>query len=212
MAWRLAPHCRAAVSGDDLVLLDLRSGDYACVPRGGAVLAPGDGACAFAAADTDLLAALSAEGLVVEGVGHVPAILDPRRSLETEIGRTTLGQRLRLALALVDLLVHFRGRTFTHLIGSMRRRRRHGENQPIERLRAEVGAFLTLLPWVPFQGVCLYRSYLLLRILHRAGLEATWVFGVRTWPFEAHCWLQVGDLVLDDHLDHVSGYAPILAV
>lgn len=211
MAWRLAPHCRAAVSGGDLVLLDLRSGDYACVPRGGAVLAPGDGAFAFAAADTDLLAALSAEGLVVEGVGHIPAIQSPRRSLETAIGRTTLRQRWRLARALVDLLVHFRGRTFTHLIGSVRHRS-PSEGQPIERLRAEVGAFLTLLPWVPFQGVCLYRSYLLLRMLHHAGLEATWVFGVRTWPFEAHCWLQVGDLVLDDHLDHVAGYAPILAV
>lgn len=212
MAWRLAPHCRAAVSGDDLVLLDLRRGDYACVPRGGAVLASGDGACAFAADDTDVLAALRAGGVVVEGVGHIPAIQGPRRSLEAAIGRTTLRQCWRLAWALVDLAVHFRGRTFTHLIGSVRRRRGHGEAQAIERVRAEVGAFLTLLPWVPFQGVCLYRSYLLLRMLHHAGLEATWVFGVRTWPFEAHCWLQVGDLVLDDHLDHVAGYAPILAV
>jgi hypothetical protein len=36
------------------------------------------------------------------------------------------------------------------------------------------------------------------------------VFGVRTWPFHAHCWLQCDDVVLDDQADRVAAYAPIL--
>ena len=41
---------------------------------------------------------------------------------------------------------------------------------------------------------------------------AVWVFGVRTWPFSAHCWLQIGDAVLDDDPERVGIYPPILAV
>jgi len=211
MTWRFASHCRAAVSGGDLVLLDLHRGDYSCIPRGGAVLAPDGGV--FGAADVDLLAALRAEGLVVEGEVERPtSIAAPSWALGAAPGAPTWGQRWRLVRALVDLLVHFRGRSFPHLIGAAQRRPRPTAPAPRERLAFEVSAFFALLPWVPFQGVCLYRAYLLLRMLHHAGLDATWVFGVRTWPFEAHCWLQVEELALDDDLDHVAGYAPILAV
>lgn len=47
-----------------------------------------------------------------------------------------------------------------------------------------------------------------------AGLAdaLVWVFGVRTWPFAAHCWIQIGDLVVGDVLDRVRGYTPIRAV
>ncbi|WP_312062938.1 lasso peptide biosynthesis B2 protein [Brevundimonas sp.] len=50
------------------------------------------------------------------------------------------------------------------------------------------------------------------RVLASRGRGATWVFGVRTWPFSAHCWLQVGDVLLDDDLDRVALYTPIMAV
>jgi hypothetical protein len=52
---------------------------------------------------------------------------------------------------------------------------------------------------------------MLLRLLHAKGLDAHWVFGVRTWPFQAHCWLQCEDLVLDDQPDRVRAFTPIMA-
>ena len=69
-----------------------------------------------------------------------------------------------------------------------------------------------LLPWLPFQGQCLHRAFMLRRLLARRGLSVHWVFGVRTWPFMAHCWLQAGDTLVADDLDRVLGFTPILVV
>jgi transglutaminase-like putative cysteine protease len=73
-------------------------------------------------------------------------------------------------------------------------------------------AFDQLMPLVPFQGQCLFRSRLLLAFLRTADRDATWVFGVRTRPFQAHCWLQVHDTALDDAAERICGYTPILAL
>ena len=43
------------------------------------------------------------------------------------------------------------------------------------------------------------------------GIATQWLFGVRTWPFAAHCWLQIGNLVVGDRLERVRFYTPILA-
>jgi hypothetical protein len=77
---------------------------------------------------------------------------------------------------------------------------------------AEAGRFDRLSPWLPRAGLCLMRSLQQRLYLQRRGHHAAWVFGVRTWPFEAHCWLQAGSVVLDDRPDHVTGFAPILVV
>jgi hypothetical protein len=36
------------------------------------------------------------------------------------------------------------------------------------------------------------------------------VMGVSGRPFAAHCWVQVGDRVVNDTLDHVILFTPIL--
>jgi len=38
------------------------------------------------------------------------------------------------------------------------------------------------------------------------------VFGVKLNPFSAHCWVQAGDIVLNDAIDHVTIHTPILVV
>lgn len=77
---------------------------------------------------------------------------------------------------------------------------------------AEARLFDRWMPWIPGQGQCLYRAYLLRAFLASRGRGSTWVFGVRTWPFSAHCWLQIGDVLLDDDPDRVALYAPIMTV
>lgn len=42
--------------------------------------------------------------------------------------------------------------------------------------------------------------------------HATMVVGVKLHPFEAHCWVQVGDLLVNDEVDQVRPFVPILAV
>jgi hypothetical protein len=73
-------------------------------------------------------------------------------------------------------------------------------------------AFARMAVWVPVSRKCLIRSLLLLLFLARAGAKADWVFGVRTWPFGAHCWVQSGETCLDDEPERLAGYHPILVV
>lgn len=66
--------------------------------------------------------------------------------------------------------------------------------------------------WTPIRPVCLLDSMAMLDFLADRGHRPALVFGVTRQPFKAHCWLQDGAVALNDHLDHVVGYSPILAV
>ncbi len=57
---------------------------------------------------------------------------------------------------------------------------------------------------------CLKEALALLYYLGRGGGAADWVFAVKGAPFAAHCWIQLGDLVLNDSLENVSAYTPIM--
>jgi hypothetical protein len=83
-----------------------------------------------------------------------------------------------------------------------------GEND----LHALLAAARRARPWLPFEGECLQRTFLLRYFLARSGVATDWVFGVRTWPFSAHCWLQIGDLVVGDRLERVQRFTPIMKV
>ena len=59
---------------------------------------------------------------------------------------------------------------------------------------------------------CLPRSIALALCLARRGCRAHVVLGVKIAPFCAHCWVQVGDQVLNDEVEEVLRYAPILII
>lgn len=59
---------------------------------------------------------------------------------------------------------------------------------------------------------CLPRSLAMMRYLIRHGQQPMLVFAVMTRPFAAHCWVQLGETVLNDQLDHVRKFTPILVV
>ncbi|HVZ34530.1 MAG TPA: lasso peptide biosynthesis B2 protein, partial [Polyangiaceae bacterium] len=59
---------------------------------------------------------------------------------------------------------------------------------------------------------CLFDSLVLAEFLRRRGVRATLVIGISTVPFAAHACVQFGDLVLNDTVEKVQGYTPILAV
>ena len=62
------------------------------------------------------------------------------------------------------------------------------------------------------RDACLFDSLALSELLAKYGLHPNWVFGVRTEPFMAHCWLQHGDLVINDSTQRVREFTPILVV
>jgi hypothetical protein len=57
---------------------------------------------------------------------------------------------------------------------------------------------------------CLLDALTLALFLHRYEQAPTLVIGVRTKPFVAHAWVQVGNCVVDDRLEAVQGFTPIL--
>jgi hypothetical protein len=83
----------------------------------------------------------------------------------------------------------------------------------IERARALMVAFVGYRVFLfSSKNECLFDSLALLEYLARHGIYADWVFGVQTRPFAAHCWVQHGDIVFNDTVEHVSGYTPIMVV
>lgn len=73
--------------------------------------------------------------------------------------------------------------------------------------------FRRLRPFVfTAKNQCLFDSLALVQFLSRYDLYPTWVFGVRTGPFGAHCWVQEGDFVFNAALEHTREFTPILAI
>jgi hypothetical protein len=60
--------------------------------------------------------------------------------------------------------------------------------------------------------VCLFDSVCLLEFLAQYALFPRLVFGVNAEPFQAHCWLQEDRMVLNDTVERVSAYTPIMSV
>lgn len=59
---------------------------------------------------------------------------------------------------------------------------------------------------------CLPRSIALALCLAANGVRSHIVIGVKIAPFGAHCWAQAGDTILNDTVEEVSRYAPILVI
>lgn len=59
---------------------------------------------------------------------------------------------------------------------------------------------------------CVPRSLALVLRCASLGVRAHAVVGVKTRPFEAHCWAQHGSVVLSDPLEDVIRFTPILVI
>lgn len=65
---------------------------------------------------------------------------------------------------------------------------------------------------VPIPTRCLLDSLTLTRFLARRGQESRIVIGVSHEPFSAHCWVQIGDLVLNETVGDVMTHTPIKVI
>lgn len=83
----------------------------------------------------------------------------------------------------------------------------------IKRTRELMAIFTDLRPFLfTSREACLFESLVLLEFLACYGIFPHWIFGVRARPFAAHCWVQQGDIVLNDTLGHLARYKPIMMV
>jgi Transglutaminase-like superfamily len=78
--------------------------------------------------------------------------------------------------------------------------------------RQLITAFMNLRPLYPRPYLCLFDSLALLEFLAGYHSYPRIVFGVVADPFQAHCWLQEGNMLLNDDLERVDRYIPIMSV
>lgn len=216
MALMLSDGVHAVAVRDDIVLLDINADAYFC-------LAGAADAVKLSAQDTRVtgdkltLAQLREAGLLKEGEMGAP-----RRQIAAPLdanlrrGWRSLAKPSPGRLCQV-LASGWRAREDVRRLGLLQLLRR-AEAAPVGARRLldlaqSTATFERLRPWAPFDGECLFRSYWQLLFLKALGhAEVRWVFGVRTYPFFAHCWLQAGEMVLNDDPDTLVGYQRILVI
>lgn len=139
---------------------------------------------------------------------------------------TIAGQRIGMAIVLEVMAIvwstrrHLKTRALkTNLDeASAYRDRKTGAHEvatptaPEDNLLQASGQFARARRYVPIEPICLLDSLSLLRFLSRRGLSANIVFGVTPDPFAAHCWVQAGDMVLNETLFDTHAYTPIRVV
>jgi hypothetical protein len=205
-----------AVVGDDLVTLDTGADAYACLPGYGAAVGPRGPGGRVDVALADAADRLVETGLVASypqgASAPAPPPLPTRSIWRTDRVTVTPADRRRLAKAYVKAAPQVWRSSFRNLLRAAARERPAAPDASPQAVRRDALAFDQLMPFAPFQGQCLFRSRLLLAFLRTERRDAAWVFGVRTYPFQAHCWLQAGDTALDDAAERICGYVPILCV
>lgn len=209
----LAAHAHLAVVDDDVVLLDIAADRYLCVPGGRSLLCPTPDRAVVSPPAGEVVAALQGAGLLgATTAARRPVPARPLADVPASQQSMTARDAWHLAGALFDAAWRYHRRPLAEIVtfASMRGNERSlADGREVVRLAA---LYRRVVAWLPLPRKCLIRSFVLLRFLQRSGLDAHWVFGVRTWPFSAHCWLQFGDLALDDDAERLVRYEPIFAV
>lgn len=217
MDYPISPHAHAVAVGEDVVFLDLRSGTYLCLPGARTPLALAPDRRSLRLGDRGVARTLAAAGLLAEtpaapALGRRPPPGPRRSAVAGNVPPPAWRDLGEAAACVADVALTYPGRPLVRLL----RAARAGPSPPPAspgwaEMLAVVSRVQRWLPYAPVPGKCLLRSYMLLRRLRRAGLDADWVFGVRTYPFAAHCWLQAGEVALDDEHERLVPFQPIMA-
>jgi Transglutaminase-like superfamily len=236
--YALASHVFVCLNGEHLVLLDLKEDRYwaleASQTAGLEVLVDGwpvktpDTTERSESPSEQVMAAaqvLRERGVLTEGAPPgkdatpVTATV-PMRELVSET-ETSPGSRIgswfTFFTASAFAKIALRTWPFERVILRVKRRKERLGAQAVpldaERARKLIEAFIRYRIFLfSSKNECLYDSLALLEFLARYGIYPDWVFGVQTRPFAAHCWVQHGDIVLNDTVEHVSGYTAIMVV
>lgn len=226
-------------AGQYFVILDLQGDRYLCIPRksfgqlfrllSGAT-GPFDGS--FGSTESpDVCIEKLAEELMRDGI----LLLEPTRSKPasaTAIPAPTISlsdcgqdmQSMSLVAPCIQFLVSalnahikLRYRPIKAVVRQIQARKSGVPRPPlvpseIDRMKRLVRCFQWLRPIFPRKYLCLFDSLALLEFMRLNNFFPMWVFGVRSEPFAAHCWVQLGNVVLNDSLAEVTQYVPIMVI
>ncbi len=226
----LSRHAFFCLADDHYVFLDLRSDEYLCLGRTQSDefkdLINGRRLDERSAVVRTLLE----QGLLVEdearGKRPAPPQVDTASTSlvvgadagQVHAGRPAIGpahvRKFFAAAAAASWSLRWQSIENTVRVVERRKRARRDAFAPADRAKMVdlFAIFQALRPYYPRPYLCLFDSLALIHFLARFGVFPQWVYGVRLEPWGAHCWVQSGDTVVNDIVDNVNDYTPIMSV
>ncbi|MES2326209.1 MAG: lasso peptide biosynthesis B2 protein [Pseudomonadota bacterium] len=213
---RLQLHVSFALVDDRAIFLDVRRDRYFALDEAAAeafadLRADADCQCSDERTETLLatgLFARSPEPLRIRSA----TIGAPERDLPDDGARPALRDLIQILFLAVRYHRGVRQQPLETVIAKRRRTPAKTSKGPHAATLALAQRFLRARALVPIKPVCLQDSLALHDWLAAHDAPSSLVLGVRLDPFAAHCWVQHGDIVLNDAADRVAPYTPILVV
>lgn len=168
-----------------------------------------------------VLRALEHKQLITQASNGKPVpradIASPRSDCLSELNPVPsirAGDLLRIYRSGVVAAVNLKFRSIENTVRGVRHRRSLSKPSDAETQRYPeiVARFHFLRRYYARRHLCLFDSLALLEFLASYRMFPQWVFGVRMEPFSAHCWVQDNDVILNDTVENVRAYTPIMVV
>jgi hypothetical protein len=177
-----------------------------------------------ASSETELLHMLRTKGFLATTAPHRPYLSDtprpatacmPNWNLCAPKGLTMI-VLLQVFWAYARTLISLRSGRMQALLRSLSAAavRKPRDDPPSSRaLQTLVTLFLKIRVWFyTAKDACLLDSFVLASVLRWHNVDAKLHIGVTLMPFSAHAWVQVGSCVVDDTVEHICEFTPILVV
>lgn len=217
MGYAFRPDVYWCIANRRVVLLDLSADRYSALPTEADEAFQEWLANDFAAAPAALSSWIAA-GLLVKGNGQRPqsaSIPPPRVSrlpthghiwdcsgiIDAWVTQTRIAHALKKT-PLITLISDIRQKKAAHTSRTL--------SDPF--VTHAIRTYLRSARAISNTEECLRWSLAMVRFLRRRQYFPNLVLGVRMMPFAAHAWVQDGDTVLNDSVEQVSAYTPILVV
>jgi hypothetical protein len=215
MGWQLAPGTGFCEVGGELVFLDLARDKYFSLH--GADRAAFDRLRAGEPNDSEAMMRLERTGLIAQSGPSTsirPTEIDvPAADLIATEARAGLRMIAAAAFALRWARRAMRPEHISATVARLAERKRAIGVPGAEDAAASVASAYAAGRWLnPIPPRCLIDALALDHILLSRGIVASLVFGVRTSPFNAHCWLQTPETILTGSAAEARNFTPILAV
>jgi hypothetical protein len=236
-SYRPSPHIRYCHVDDGLVLLDLKTENYGTLPFAQSQIfldavrepslseaaaqlidAPADNTSELKALiDAGLLVEVTDERLLSEAAPPIPtdSVLD---SFDRMLGKShELTHVPAFVCSVAEAALALKCLPFEQLV-----RRLMAKKETISNTSRDLQDDELLELLISFQRLriwtyssfnrCLFDSLAQFLFLLRRNVPSSLVLGVQTKPFAAHAWVQRGHVVLNDTLEKVRRFTPILAI
>jgi hypothetical protein len=206
-------HVRAAADMGGIVFLDTQADRYFCTPH----CAPSGARDLLALSGASLpLGPDQAAGLLKSG------LITPKCSAATKVAprvqsAINAGRKEARVRDLPGVLHACFGarrqlqKPFARLL-DLRETQDACDSECVKHIGALLSSFEAWRIYDPQSRICLFDSIALRFFLRRRGIASRIVFGVKTRPFEAHCWVQRGNQIINERLERARSFQPILII